>query len=83
MSTALSPESFEAIESAVMELPIHEVQELAQWLQNYVARQSAADKTQPSPEKYRLPDYAARRRKIAGDKVLPNLVTLGREQERW
>ena len=77
MSTVLE------IESAVKELPIHEVQELAQWLQNYVARQSAADKTLPSPEKCSLPDYAARRRRIAGDKVLPNMVTLGREQERW
>ena len=30
-----------------------------------------------------LPDYAARRRMILGDKVLPNMVLLGREQERW
>jgi hypothetical protein len=32
---------------------------------------------------FRLPDYAARRRMILGDKVLPNMVLLGREQERW
>jgi hypothetical protein len=31
----------------------------------------------------KLPDYAARRRMILGDKVLPNMVLLGREQERW
>ena len=71
------------IESAVKELPIHEAQKLAQWLQDYVSRQTAADETQPASEKCRLPDYAARRRRIVGDKVLPNMVTLGREQERW
>jgi hypothetical protein len=31
----------------------------------------------------RWPDAAARRRKIFGDKVLPNLVLLSREQERY
>ena len=31
----------------------------------------------------RWPDAAARRRKIFGDKVLPNLVLLARELERY
>ena len=31
----------------------------------------------------RWPDAAARRRRIFGDKVLPNLVMLAREQERY
>ncbi len=31
----------------------------------------------------RWPDAAARRRGISGDKVLPNLVLLAREQERY
>jgi hypothetical protein len=31
----------------------------------------------------RWPDAAARRRRISGDKVLPNLVLLAREQERY
>jgi hypothetical protein len=31
----------------------------------------------------RWPDAAARRRRIFGDKVLPNLVLLAREQERY
>jgi len=31
----------------------------------------------------RWPDAAARRRKIFGDKVLPNLVLLAREEERF
>lgn len=77
MSTVLE------IESAVKELPIHEAQRLAQWLQSYVEKQTAADKAQRAPAECKLPDYAARRRRIAGDKVLPNMVTLGREQERW
>jgi hypothetical protein len=40
----------------------------------------------PSPRskrQTRWPDAAARRRKIFGDKVLPNLVLLAREQERY
>ena len=31
----------------------------------------------------RWPDAAARRRRIFGDKVLPNLVLLGRDDERY
>jgi hypothetical protein len=31
----------------------------------------------------RWPDAAARRRKVFGDKVLPNLVLLAREEERY
>jgi mRNA-degrading endonuclease RelE of RelBE toxin-antitoxin system len=31
----------------------------------------------------RWPDAAAQRRKIFGDKVLPNLVLLAREEERY
>ena len=31
----------------------------------------------------RWPDAAARRRRISGDTVLPNLVLLAREQERY
>jgi hypothetical protein len=31
----------------------------------------------------RQPDAAARRRRIFGDKILPNLVLLAREQERY
>ena len=39
---------------------------------------------QPRPKReIRRPDAAARRRRILGDKVLPNLVLLGREQERY
>ena len=30
-----------------------------------------------------LPDYVARRRRIFGDKVLPNMVLLSRSEEPW
>jgi len=36
--------------------------------------------SQPPPE---LPDYAARRRRIFGDKILPNMVLDARAEERW
>ena len=77
MSTVLE------IESSLKELPLHEVKKLAQWLQSYVAQQTASNNTQATPTELRLPDYAARRRMILGDKVLPNMVLLSREQERW
>ena len=77
MSTVLE------IESALKELPIHEARKLAQWLQKYLDQQTAANNTRATPTELRLPDYAARRRMILGDKVLPNMVVLGREQERW
>ena len=30
-----------------------------------------------------LPDYAARRRRIFGDKILPNMVLASRSEDRW
>ena len=77
MSTVLE------IESAVKELPIHEAQKLAQWLQSYVEKQTATGGATAASAGCRQPDYAARRRRIVGDKVLPNMVTLARDQERW
>ena len=56
---------------------------LAQWLQKYLDQRAAADAAQASQPSMRLPDYAARKRMILGDKVLPNMVMLGHEQERW
>ncbi len=71
------------IETALKELPLQEAQKLAQWLQKYLEQQTAADTAPASQGSIRLPDYAARRRMLLGDKVLPNMVMLGREQERW
>lgn len=71
------------IETALKELPVEEAQRLARWLQKYLDQQAATNASGPSQTSIRLPDYATRRRMILGDKVLPNMVLLGREQERW
>ena len=71
------------IEAALKELPRQDAQAIAQWLQKYLDQQRDAQTTSAPQASVRLPDYAARRRMILGDKVLPNMVMLGREQERW
>jgi hypothetical protein len=71
------------IETALKELPLEEAQRLAQWLQKYLDQQTATNASRTSQAPIRLPDYAVRRRMILGGKVLPNMVMLGREQERW
>jgi hypothetical protein len=45
--------------------------------------QSKTNTAAASQTRLRLPDYAVRRRMIFGDNVLPNMVLLGREEERW
>jgi len=49
------------------------------------ALEAAISSQPPHPPKHpvRWPDAAARRRRIFGDKVLPNMVLLAREQERY
>jgi len=71
------------IESALKELPLPEVRNVAQWLQQYLDQQTANTTTPATQTRVILSDYAARRRRILGDKVLPNMVLLGREDERW
>lgn len=77
MSTVLE------IESALKELPLSEAERLAFWLDEYLEQQSTASALPATKTESTLPDYAARRRRIFGDKVLPNMVILSREQERW
>ena len=77
MSTVLE------IEAALKELPLQEMQQIAQWLQKYLDQQTPANNRDAKQAPVKLPDYATRRRMIFGDKVLPNMVMLGREQERW
>jgi urease accessory protein UreF len=71
------------IEAALERLPVQEAQSIARWLQEYLEHQNETNTAAASPTRLRLPDYAARRQMIFGDKVLPNMVLLGREQERW
>ena len=65
------------------QLPVEKAQNIAQWLQRHLEHQGDTRSPSASQTPLKLPDYAARRRMILGDKVLPNMVLLGREQERW
>ena len=71
------------IQNALKELPLRDAQDVARWLENYLD-QNGTNHVASSPQApVRLPDYAARRKMIFGEKVLPNMVMLAREQERW
>jgi hypothetical protein len=74
------------IEQALRQMPPQEKWEVARWLledlQGDPTRHgegaSASDTGKPTPP---LPDYSARRRRIFGEKVLPNMVLAARAQE--
>jgi len=74
------------IESALRELPPQEQWEVARWLLDELHEPAGgkadvfASNGGHTPQ---LPDYAARRRRIFGDKVLPNMVLVARAEERW
>jgi hypothetical protein len=76
------------VERALRQLPPEDRWEVARWLlddlQELTARHAAgngSDETASTPSS--LPDYSARRRRIFGDKVLPNMVLAARSEERW
>lgn len=71
------------IESALKQLPIQDAQSIAQWLQKYLDRHDSTPTPSASQASVKLPDYAARRRMIFGEKVLPSMILLAREEERW
>jgi len=71
------------IQSALKELPLHEAQEIARWLRNYLDQDRDTCDTSSAQAPVSLPNYAARRKMIFGEKLLPNMVVLAREQERW
>jgi hypothetical protein len=74
------------IESALRELPSEEKWEVARWLLDELEGWTAGQADVCMPNGGRapaLPDYAARRRRIFGEKVLPNMVLLARAEERW
>ena len=74
------------IESALRELPSQEKWEVARWLLDELDETTAGNAdASPANGGFTppLPDYAARRRRIFGDKVLPNMVLLARAEERW
>lgn len=76
------------VEQALRQLPPEDRWEVARWLLNDLQEHTAIRATDlhsgdttktPAP----LPDYSARRRRIFGDKILPNLVLAARAQESW
>ena len=76
------------VEKALRQLPPEDRWEVARWLlddlQEHTASHNAAKSSDaaaqtPPP----LPDYSARRRRIFGDKVLPNMVLAARAEESW
>jgi hypothetical protein len=71
------------IESALKKLPLQHAEQVAQWLEDYLKQQSLTKSAPTATQPVKLPDYAARRRQIFGEKVLPNMVLLAREEERW
>lgn len=72
------------IESALKQLPAQEQWKVARWLLDELEGGVSSTVTgQNGGHVPALPDYAARRRRIFGDKVLPNMVLLSRSEERW
>jgi hypothetical protein len=76
------------IETALRQLPPQERWEIARWLledlQDGALSQAEGkvsdDHGGQTPP---LPDYSARRRRIFGNKVLPNMVLVARAEERF
>ncbi|HEX3721124.1 MAG TPA: hypothetical protein VH595_24500 [Verrucomicrobiae bacterium] len=76
------------IEMALRRLPPQQRWEIARWLLedlqetnlSHTEGQGSRDNDGQIPP---LPDYSARRRRIFGSKVLPNMVLLARAEERW
>jgi hypothetical protein len=76
------------IKRALGQSPREDRWEIARWLLEDLregalgkgASKNAAVDSQTGPS---LPDYSARRRRIFGSKVLPNMVLAARAEERW
>lgn len=70
------------IEQALRQLPPQKQLEIAERLLEELQEmgQPVALSEKKNPQ---LPDYSLRRRRIFGNKVLPNMVLVAREEERW
>ncbi len=76
------------IEQALRQLPPQERLEIARWLLEdlqestlgHAEGKGSGENGERTPP---LPDYSARRRRIFGSKVLPNMVLAARAEERW
>ena len=76
------------LETALRQLPPQERWEIARWLLDDL-QESTISQTQGEGsgdnggQTAPLPDYSARRRRIFGNKVLPNMVLAARAEERF
>jgi hypothetical protein len=78
--------SVQEIEMALRQLPPQDRWEIARWLLedlqegalSHADGKGSSDNGEQSPP---LPDYSARRRRIFGNKVLPNMVLVARAEE--
>jgi hypothetical protein len=76
------------IEMALRQLPPQERWEIARWLledlqENNLTQTEGIGSGDNGGQALPLPDYSARRRRIFGSKVLPNMVLVARAEERW
>jgi len=74
------------IEQALRELPAQERLEIAHWILEDLQAASLGEGITSDENGTAgpiLPDYSARRRRIFGNKVLPNMVLAARLEERW
>jgi hypothetical protein len=76
------------IEMALRQLSPQERWEVARWLlddlqDGALSQAEGNGSTDNGRQTPPLPDYSARRRRVFGNKVLPNMVLLAREEERW
>jgi len=75
------------VEKALRQLPPEDRWKIARWLladlEEHTASRTTAANSDEATQTPLLPDYSARRRRIFGDKVLPNMVLVARDQESW
>ena len=72
------------IESVLRQLPRRDKWQIARWLLEDLEENVPGQTAEGAPSAPQTsPDYAARRRRIFGDKVLPNMILAARDEERW
>ncbi len=76
------------IETALRQLPPQERWKIARWLleelqESNLSHAEGKGSNEVAGRTPPLPDYAARRLRIFGSKVLPNMVLVARAEERW
>jgi hypothetical protein len=69
------------IEQAIQQMPAQQRWEIARWLLDGLRGTPNPQGGTNVVQAGALPDYSARRRRIFGDKVLPNLVLAARAEE--